>query len=677
MATLNTLRTKFGVVLSAVIAFALLAFIFSLKSEMGFSGNDPVVATINGEDITYTKYQTQYEEISSQNNVDESNEQQVTAVANATMQALVTEYVLTPGFNDMGIAVSDQERMSIISGAIPTQAFYSAFADPATGAYDIVGVNQFLTQAGGNPEAEAAWSFINKQARKEREASKYISLLSSGAYANNLEVKTALAQSNKSFNGRWASKQYSDLADSLYRVSNSEIAKYYESNKEKFRQSPSRTITYVNFDVIATADDRMAIEADMKKVGEEFASAENIRGYVRDNRYGSVASNFVAPTQLLSEESAAFETGEMYGPVLSNDTWRVSRALRSLEAPDSVGIRIIALPYTSTDLADSLVTVLKGGAEFAEIAAQYSMHQQSAQMGGDMGVVPFSAFNVEMADALYNANNGDIVSIEVGDAIQIIEAYNVGKKSIHYMVASIEQPVVASQATINKAHADAGLFAVDAKGSADKFEASANNNGKSSRVATIARGERSFRNIESSREVARWAFGAEVGDLSEIFKVEDGYVVAMLSDIDDNNYQSLEAATSSIKNLLVNDKKFEAMKSELKGGSFDEMSESLSQSGTFEDIDFASYYIPNVGVEPRVAGAITSSTEANVVSAPIKGSRGLYIIEVTEIVEAEEPTTIEAEKVRLTTYSESVIQQMAYPALERMSNVEDLRGKFF
>lgn len=41
MASLNTLRTKFGIVLSIVIAGALLAFILSLKTEMGFSGNDP------------------------------------------------------------------------------------------------------------------------------------------------------------------------------------------------------------------------------------------------------------------------------------------------------------------------------------------------------------------------------------------------------------------------------------------------------------------------------------------------------------------------------------------------------------------------------------------------------------------------------------------------------------
>ena len=63
MASLNTLRTKFGIVLSIIIALALLAFILSLKTEMGFSGNDPRVGVIDGKKINYSEYYDQYEQI--------------------------------------------------------------------------------------------------------------------------------------------------------------------------------------------------------------------------------------------------------------------------------------------------------------------------------------------------------------------------------------------------------------------------------------------------------------------------------------------------------------------------------------------------------------------------------------------------------------------------------------
>lgn len=56
MVSLNTLRTKFGIVLSVIIALALLAFILSLKAEMGFTGNDPKIGEIDGEKINYSEY---------------------------------------------------------------------------------------------------------------------------------------------------------------------------------------------------------------------------------------------------------------------------------------------------------------------------------------------------------------------------------------------------------------------------------------------------------------------------------------------------------------------------------------------------------------------------------------------------------------------------------------------
>ena len=63
MASLNTLRTKFGVLLSIVIALALLAFIFSLRTDMGFSNNDPKVGVINGDKIRYSEYLNEYETV--------------------------------------------------------------------------------------------------------------------------------------------------------------------------------------------------------------------------------------------------------------------------------------------------------------------------------------------------------------------------------------------------------------------------------------------------------------------------------------------------------------------------------------------------------------------------------------------------------------------------------------
>ena len=119
---------------------------------------------IDGEKINYSEYYDQYERIKAQNNMQESDEQQSAMLANAAWQALISRYVLTPGFDRMGLRVTDPERMAMVSGQQPSQAFYSAFADPRTGQYDVDAMSQFLTQAETNPQAAQAWAQLNEQA---------------------------------------------------------------------------------------------------------------------------------------------------------------------------------------------------------------------------------------------------------------------------------------------------------------------------------------------------------------------------------------------------------------------------------------------------------------------------------------------------------------------------------
>ena len=104
MVTLNTLRTKFGILLSVIIAGALLAFIFSLKSEMGFSGNDPQVGSINGEDIHYSEFLAAYDDVKSQMGELSTDQQAQQALSN-TWQVLLSNHVFTPGFEELGLAV--------------------------------------------------------------------------------------------------------------------------------------------------------------------------------------------------------------------------------------------------------------------------------------------------------------------------------------------------------------------------------------------------------------------------------------------------------------------------------------------------------------------------------------------------------------------------------------------
>ena len=677
MASLNTLRTKFGIVLSIVIAGALLAFILSLKTEMGFSGNDPRVGVIDGEKINYSEYYNQYEQVKAQSGAQESNEQQSAMLANAAWQALIGKYVLTPGFDKMGLRVTEPERMSMVSGQHPSQAFYNAFADPRTGEYNVAAVHQFLSEAEANAQAQQAWAQLNEQARMEREVAKFLGLIKGDVYVNSLEVANGVNSANNTYAGKWAGKKYSAVPDSLIQLKSSDIKAYYNSHKNMFKQTPSRALSYVVFEVSPTDDDMLALEKSVAEVGAQFAATEELKSFVRANRNGKIADNYVSAKQLSEEEAKALLDGATYGPVLKNNEWTMARALDTKIVPDSMGIRHIVLPYTQEALADSLLTVLKGGADFAQVAAQYSVYDATAANGGEVGVMPFSAFSGEFAAALANAKTGDIVKIASGDAIQLMQVYRADKPSKHVQVASITYPVEASAATRRDIHNQAGTFSVNAKGSVEAFNEAASAAAVTPRIASLAQGERTSRGLEDSRDVARWAYGAEVGDVSEIFPVGKDYVIAMLTEIDDNEFAPLEKVSAQIRAQVLRDKKYDYIVKELSGSTLDEQAKSLgTEVADFDNVTFGAFYVNGPGFEPRLIGAISSTTEKGVLSAPVKGLSGVYVFEVDDI-QTSDKQTAEGEKVRAQAMAESMAQQFSVQAIQQMAKIQDLRGKYF
>ena len=676
MASLNTLRTKYGVILSVVIILALLAFIISLGPEMGFFGsNDPTVGVINGEKVGYMEYMNEYETIKTYNGGDESTEEGSNALANAAWQALVAKHLLVPGFNEMGIEVSDAERMAMISGEHPSQVFYNAFADPQTGEYSVENITAFLAQVSANPEYQNLWSYLNSQASLNRMLSKYMGVVKAGTFVNKLEVEQGVVAANESRNGRMVSLEYNTIADSLVTISDAEIQKYYDTHKKEFAKLPHRAISYVVFDVDPTDADMLDIEKKATTMGEEFAATEDVRAFVRKNM-GTVGVNYQSAAQL-SEGEAVLLDGKQYGPVLKANEWVISRPIDIKMAPDSIGLNHIVLDPAQTALADSLMTALKGGADFAEAAKAHSGYAATAQAGGDLGVIPFSALNPELAEALATAKKGDIVKATVSGVTQILKVTRTDAAKKHVLVGTVTIPVEPSSATRRDVHNVASVFSVDGKGSLDKFNAAANAAAVTPRIARIAQGDRTIAGLENSREVTRWAYGAKVEEISEIFNLGNAYVVAMLTEIDDSEYTSIDEARTNISLNLLRDKKFELIKEKLAGATIEDVAKTAgAEVKPFEGVQYNDFGVGELMLEPRLVGAIATTKETGKLSAPVKGFTNAVVFVVDNIVKSETQTA-EAEKVRLQATNENVASQSAVMALQNMAEMEDLRGQYF
>ena len=180
------------------------------------------------------------------------------------------------------------------------------------------------------------------------------------------------------------------------------------------------------------------------------------------------------------------------------------------------------------------------------------------------------------------------MKVASGDAIQLMQVYRADKPSKHMQVATITYPVEASAATRRNAHNLAGTFSVNAKGSVEAFNNAA---------SEAAQGERTIRGLEDSREVARWAYGAETGDLSEIFTVGNDYVVATLTEIDDNEYTPIDKVAAQVRAQVLRDKKYDYITKQIAGTTLDEQAASLgSEVADFDGVTFGAFYVNGPGV---------------------------------------------------------------------------------
>ena len=688
MAGLNTLRTKGGLFLTIFIGLALLLFIVSLAFENGGMGQqDPKVAEINGEKITYTNYQDTFDAV--QNNLsamsgqDYSSSEAQDAVHNMTWQQLLNKYAIEPGFNKMGINVSDAERIELISGQYVSPIIVSAFTNPQTGMFSPEEVVNYLNAAAADqqygPLMMQRYEMLVNDALVQRSMEKYVGLVSKGVFVNDLEIAAGVTAANKAFSGRWVGQNYAQVADSLVKIEKADIEKFYNEHKKMFKQVPSRAVSYVVFEVEPTENDRLAAANEVEKMTAEFAATEEPMIYAKSKSRQAIDEAYYS-REALSAEMAAIAFGkdrsQVYGPVLENDVYHISRVTDVRSMPDSVGVSYIVLAQNAAK-ADSLMAAAKGGANFAAMAMEFSEDRATAELGGELGVLPYSAYPEEFRAEIDKASKGSFFKVDMGQVVYVVRVDRKDAPVMKAQVATITYPVMASPATEKEVHSVASQFSVAAQGSVEKFNAAASEFAMVPRVARITNNDRQMAGMgDDSRSIVRWAFDAKVGEVSEIYTVDRNYVVAIVTEQRDEQYATMQQVYNEIYPMVLNEKKFDYLKSQLAGKSIEEAAAALGvEVGSFENVTANGFYIDGIGIAPRTIGAIANAAEGEV-SKPINDMTGAYIIVVDQTVEAENQTA-DKERVRQQAMVEAQAAQRMNQALYEGSKIEDLRVKFF
>ena len=188
--------------------------------------------------------------------------------------------------------------------------------------------------------------------------------------------------------------------------------------------------------------------------------------------------------------------------------------------------------------------------------------------------------------------------------------------------------------------------------------------------------------IENPREIVRWAFDnkTKLHDISNIFDLDNMFVVAALTSIVPEGYAPLSVVAEQSKYQILNKKKGEIAVEKMKacGSDINRMvSELGAESTTVTDVSIDSRVLGNFGVEADIVGTILGMKEGEQVG-PVAGNSTAFIIKNVKINKPE-PTTDYSDIYREKTsqFNNKVTGGSIYNALKNNAKIEDNRVTYF
>ncbi|WP_345954883.1 SurA N-terminal domain-containing protein [Mucilaginibacter sp. PAMB04168] len=700
---MSFLRERMGTILVVIIGVALFAFIASEVVTYGrsfMSGDATTVGEVAGQKIAFEDYNTR---------VKQSTEAFMQQSGQTSLTPQITEYVQENAWNQtmsqiilkremdkLGVVVGDDEVKAIISGPNPDPQIVQYFGDPKTGQLDRNRLNAFLrelsTAKANDPRVEQ-WAGFLEPKIDTRRIEKYIALVHNGLYVNSLEAQDSYQAKNKLANFTYVELPYSSLADNKVSVTDNDYQEYYDEHKGLFKNpQETRSFDYVAFNAAASAEDQAAIKSQMDKLAGDFKASTNDSLFVQINAETKAPLAYQRKGQLEPQlDSVMFNAapGFVYGPYLSNGSFKIAKLVDSRVGPDSVSARHILLnPATSGGVdkalakADSIKKLIQGGRPFAEFAKNFSEDKASAEKGGDLGTFGRGAMVPAFEEAAFNGKPGDLKVVTSQFGVHLINVVSQKGSSKVVKVATVDKPVVASNKTQSAAYNKAQSFLSNVSG--DDFAAQAKKAGLTVKPANDVIGTASaLPGLDNARELVKWAFNkAEKGDVvDQVYTLGDQYVIAHLTKIKKAGTLSLEDVKDQIKADVLAKVKAkqlsEKLQSAVNGASgIQQVAQKAGAKAVpVENIVFANPVIPGLSLEYKVIGTVFGS-KPNKVSKPIEGSHGVYVVSLNSFLNPAVLTNTVREKQQL---SQTLLQQVdsrLFDALKDKANVKDYRYKF-
>jgi len=590
----------------------------------------------------------------------------------------------------LGLEVGKNELNDMLTGKNPSPQVVQSFGDPQTGQINRDQLNNFLSSIESQPaEFRQQWGHFLISLKQERLSQKYFTLVRNSVYVTSLEAREDYEQRNKLADFNYTSLAYTTIPDDKAVPTDKDFQNYYKEHKSQFEnRQETRSFEYVLFDANPTAADSAEIKQKIDQLAEEFRKTNNDSLFVSINSDSKMPIRYVRKGELdpeLDELVFNASEGTVVGPVLSNGAYRMAKVLDARMSPDSVTARHILInPAAEGGLdkakakADSIANLIRNGTSFAEMAAKFGT-DASKDNGGELGTFGRGAMIPDFEEAVFNGRPGDlkVITTQFGVHIIRIDAQKGSSKVVK--AAVVDKAVISSDKTQQEAYAKARTFLSAVSGDAENFNAQAKKQGLQVQSADNITGSQQVMGLDNAREMIRWVFKADVGDVSDqIFELDNKYAAAKVTEIREKGILPLDQVKKEIEPAVRNKVKARMLKEKFAGASsVDQAAKKAGSTVTpVQNVVFANPVIPGVGMESRVVGTVFG-LQPSKVSKPIEGEQGVYVVSVNKFTEPAPLTNVYKQKQQMNQMLDQRIQGETFQALREKADVRDYRVRFF
>lgn len=652
MAVLEKIRVKLGVLITVIIALALLSFIIdptTLETTLSYFSSKYDVGKIDGKKIGFQDFQSEvdyltniYTMTSGQQSL---SQEAMDAVNETAWQNTLNKTYIIPQIKMAGINVGDDEVVDLSRGMeiSPVLANDPAFIDPATGQFSREQLMDFIhaipSDATGN--LAAYWSFLEQNIITTQYMTKYSSIISNSDILTPIELRRMIDENNTTSDVEFVLVPFGFGRDTTLTVSDSEIRKYYEDHKKNYKQVASRDVEFVAYEVVPSEEDIKATEEEMNELFAEFKEATNLKTFLSFNSDTPLSNYYYKKGELSSlkeiDEFAFGKNPTVLAPFQKENTFYAARVNDTKNMPDSVFVRHILLSGTDGMRADSLVNVVKKGGNFSALASQFSLDKNpNVENPGDLGWMTQTAM-IPGLEGVLDMKAGDVKKMNTQYGVHVVNVTKATKPMKKVQLAILSKEALPSEATNQHYYSLANDLAARAEGDITKFNTiTAEEDLAVVPANNVLESARNLSRYADVKEVIRWIYDDKTkeGDVSPIITVNNSiHFVVAVKKIKEEGYTPVENVAKNIEFTLMtqkrNEKKVAEVAAKIEGlTDMNAIAEALGQTiSTKNDVSFGA--MTTRATEPAFVGAVAGA-ELNQIAGPVAGNMGVYVFRVLD-----------------------------------------------